>query len=268
MFSARARRRVHALGASRRVRSSPIRRWLFDLIESSGLAPDPGKVLRVIATGLLASACGAVMMFGIAGGILAVPVSVGGAGVWLRRQKHARLTRIEDAFPGAVRAISDAVRAGLNVPQALVVASEETPAPLDRELYAITEELSIGVSMEAALGSFVERCPVPGADLFGVALVAASRSGADLPPVFDCIIDAARDRQRLRREMRVATAQGRLTAIVVGGLPAVFLLVMGAGAHEEIQFLFGEPIGWVLLGAGALLEIAGFAWINRMVKTS
>jgi tight adherence protein B len=154
----------------------------------------------------------------------------------------------------------------MNVPQAVEVAYEESEPPLARELARLLEDLSVGVSMEQSLESFSARCPVPGADLFAIALVSANRSGADLPPVLDGIVEAARERRRLGREMRAATAQGRLTAVVVGGLPAAFLLVMGAGARAEIHFLFGEPLGWGLLGVGAALEAAGFAWINKMVK--
>jgi tight adherence protein B len=154
----------------------------------------------------------------------------------------------------------------LNVPQALSVAAEESQRPLADELRRIVDELAVGVSLEDALVSFAARCPVPGADLFAVALTAASRNGADLPPVLDCIVEAARDRQRIAREMRAATAQGRMTAMVVGALPAVFLLVMGAGAGAEVRLLFREPLGWAFLGTGVALESAGFAWIKRTVK--
>ncbi|MCA1831290.1 MAG: type II secretion system F family protein [Actinomycetota bacterium] len=261
----RRRRRLRSIRPDRSVRFSGLRHAAGAFIAAADV--DPWIFVRRSGLGMATAVAGAVMLFGLRGALVAPPVFLAGAVVWLRREKSARLTRIEDAFPGALRAVGDAVRAGLNVQQALGVASDETPRPLNEELAAVTDALSLGVSMESALQSFAQRCPVPGAELFCIALVAASRSGADLPPVLDCIIDAARDRQRLRREMRAATAQGRLTACVVGGLPAVFLLVMGAGAHAEIHFLFGEPLGWALLIAGALLELAGFAWINRVVKT-
>lgn len=262
----RVRRRIRRIA---RVPRSPLAGLLDRLgavLRAADLLVDPGVFVRRGAAGIGVAAAGGAMVLGVAGIVLAPPLAAGAIVVWLRRRAAGRLARMEDAFPAAVRAIADAARAGLNVLQALGVACEETPVPLKTELRAVVTEVSLGVPLEEALSSFAVRCPVPGAELFAIALAAAARSGADLPPVLDCIVDAARDRRRLRREMRAATAQGRLTASVVGGLPVLFLLVMGAGAHAEIHLLFREPLGWGLLATGGALEAAGFAWINRMVR--
>jgi tight adherence protein B len=184
--------------------------------------------------------------------------------VWLRRRAAARTDRLEAAFPVAVRAMSDTVQAGGNVQQALARACDESSSPMREELQRAIDELSVGVPVDDVLGSFARRCSVPGADVLAVALTSAVRSGADVRPVLECIVDAAVDRRRLRRELRAATAQGRMTALVIGSLPAAFLLVMGAGGGSELRFLFHEPAGVVLVAAGACLEALGFAWMRRL----
>ena len=156
----------------------------------------------------------------------------------------------------------------MNLPQALQLVSADAAMPLDAELRRVVGDLRLGRSVAAALGGFAGRCPVPGADLLALATNVAARSGADLAPIMDGIVESARDRDRLHREMRAATAQGRLTATVVAALPIAFLAIMGGAARGEVHFLLHEPAGWCLLGIGGALDAAGFAWIRKMVGRS
>jgi tight adherence protein B len=163
--------------------------------------------------------------------------------------------------------MADALRSGLNLGQAVDLAATDAGPPLGAELRRASRETTVGTPLDRALGAFAQRCAVPGADVLAVASAIASRTGADLAPILDGIVAAARDRDRLRREMRAATAQGRLTAMVVAALPFAFLLVLGAGARGETHVLLHEPIGWVLLGVGGGLQAAGFLWIRRTVRS-
>jgi tight adherence protein B len=84
--------------------------------------------------------------------------------------------------------------------------------------------------------------------------------------VIDEVAETLRERERLASELRASTAQARVSAIVVASLPVVFLLLMSAGARDQASLLFGEPIGWLLLGVGGGLEGAGILWIRRLTR--
>lgn len=211
--------------------------------------------------------CAGAMFAGLPGAAAAPVMAALAGAIWLRRRAKGRIDRLSAAFPDAVRSIADGLRSGMNLRQALALAQGDAAAPLDTELAAVVRENDVGVPLHEALSSFAERCPVPGADLLALTTSVAARTGADLAPILDGIVEAARDRERLRRELRAATAQGRLTAAVVGALPFAFLLVLGAGARGEVHVLLHEPVGWALLGVGGALEAAGFAWIRRMVAS-
>lgn len=255
MTRAVARRLRAIAGADREGRVERIASVLG--IDAAGL---PSRALGVAAAGVAAGALG----FGAPGAAAGAPVALAAGLALARKRASARSERLEVAFPEAVRAIADAVRAGGNITQALIQAADEAEPPMRDELDRMVGEIGLGVPIEAALASFASRCAVSGADLLAVALSSGLRSGADIRPVLECITEAAADRRRLRRELRVSTAQGRMTALVVGGMPFAFLLVMGTGGGREIRFLVREPLGWLVLFVGCALEGAGFAWMRRL----
>lgn len=210
-----------------------------------------------------------------AGGMLAgVPGAAVGAAAapvagwaWLRRRAAARLDRIADAFPDACGGMADALRSGLSLRQAIeLVASDGTPQPLSAELARVARDARLGTPLPEAVAAFARRCPIPGAELWAVACEVAVRTGADLGPILEGVVASARDRARLLRELHAATAQGRMTALVVAALPFAFLAIVGAGSHGEVRLLLHEPIGWALLAVGGSLETAGWLWIRAMVR--
>jgi tight adherence protein B len=261
----RIRKRLAALSDTPESRPS---RFLGALVRSADLRVEPPAALRRAGWLLAgASAAGGVVL-GLPGAALGPLCAAGGGYVWLRRRGSARLQRIAAAFPDAVRGMADAMRSGMNLPQAVALVAEDAAAPLDAELGRVVLDVRLGVPVARAVEAFAERCPVPGADLLALATGVASRSGADLAPICDGIVASARDRDRLHRELRAATAQGRLTATVVAALPVAFLAIMGGGARGEVHLLLREPAGWALLAVGGALDAAGFAWIRRMVSKS
>ncbi len=251
------RRRLNALVAPPRS-ETPLQR----LCVAAGVRCDalPLRALFVLGAG----AAGGAVLSGVPGALAGVPAAALGTFFVLLRRAAARLDRIEHAFPFAVRAMCDTVRAGGNVQQALTRAHAEASPPMRDEIGRVLDELRVGVRIEDALAEFARRNRIRGADVLAVALTSAVRSGADVRPVLECIVDAAVDRRRLSRELRAATAQGRMTALVIGVLPVAFLMIMGAGGGGELRFLFHEPAGIALVAAGVLLEAAGFAWMRRI----
>lgn len=184
----------------------------------------------------------------------------------LRRRIAQRTARVADQLPDVLAGLSAPIRAGASLPQAFAAAAEEAEPPLRWVLQATCRDLDAGVPQDEAIERFASRCAVPEALLAARALRVGRQAGAELARVIDEVAETLRDRERLARELRAATAQARVSAIVVAALPVVFLLLMSAGARDQAALLFGEPIGWLLLGVGGLLEGAGVLWIRKLTR--
>lgn len=189
-----------------------------------------------------------------------------GPEVRIRRRIAQRSLRVTEQLPEVLAGLAAPIRAGATLPQALAACAEEADLPLRRVLERTCRDLDAGVSQDQALELFAERCGVPEAHLAARALRVGRRAGSELARVIDEVADTMRERERLASELRASTAQARMSAIVVASLPVVFLALMSTGARDQASLLFGEPIGWLLLGVGGGLEGAGILWIRKLTR--
>jgi len=184
---------------------------------------------------------------------------------WKGSQREARLA---DQLPQILEALSAALRAGQSLPQALESAADELPEPGGGQLRGVLQRLRLGEAPEAVLDSM--------ADGFHGALQADWRllstgvaiqrsSGGDLAGLLDSLAETLRERQRLQGQIQALTAQGRLSAWVVGLLPPALLLALQCLDPSLTEPLYGTPKGWALLAAGLVLEGLGVLVLRRIV---
>jgi tight adherence protein B len=237
-------------------------RFVAARLATAGVAESPFVfVRRAIGWAVAAGALGCLWLgrVGAAGGLIvaaALPV------VGLRRRRRSRAARLDEALPATLDGMAAALRAGTNLAQALEEA--DPPPPLDDAFRAAKDRLRVGASLDEALGEFSERAGTTQAALVATALTLGYRSGGDLPRVLDVLAEVGRDRARLAREIRVATAQARLSSWVVALMPVAFLFLMGAASRDQSKILLHTPAGWALLGAGGFLEAIGILWMRRL----
>ncbi len=227
----------------------------------------PAAFMRFCAASGLAGAALALLWAG--GGPAAFAGAAAGAAgpeVLLRRRIARRSARIVEQLPEVLAGLAAPIRAGASLPQAFAAARDEAEPPMRGVLVRTCRDLDAGVPQDEAIARFASRCGAVEAKLAARALRVGRQAGAELARVIDEVGETLRDRDRLARELRAATSQARLSAIVVASLPVVFLVLMSAGAREQTALLFGEPIGWLLLGIGGLLEGGGILWIRRLTR--
>lgn len=182
--------------------------------------------------------------------------------------ERRRQERLAEQLPQLLEALSAALRAGQSLPQALESAAEELPPPAGEQLRRVLRQLRLGQAPEAVLESMA-------AD-FGGALQADWRllatgvaiqrgSGGDLAGLLDSLTETLRERQRLQGQIGALTAQGRLSAWVVGLLPPALLVTLQWMDPGLTAPLYSTPKGWALLAAGLLLEGLGVLVLRRIV---
>ena len=193
---------------------------------------------------------------------------VGGAAPWftLQYQLGHRAEKLREQLPDVLTILASSLRAGHSFLQALDTVSKEIPEPAAGEFVRVVAEVRLGRPVEDALGALADR--VGSADFkWAVLAVNIQREvGGNLAEILDNVADTLRERAILRRQVRVLTTEGRLSAWVLGIMPFVIALYMYAVNKEYISLLVTTTVGWILLiGALGLLTL-GVLWMRKIVK--
>lgn len=241
-------------------------RALASRLERADATRTPAEFVRFSVGATLAGATLAMIWAGPPASIAGAIAGIAGPEVALRRRIGRRSLRVAEQLPDVLAGLAAPVRAGASLPQAFVACAEEAEPPLRAVLESVCRDLDAGVHQDAAIERFAVRCGVPEAFLAARAVRVGRQAGAELARLIDEVAETLRERERLAGELRASTAQARVSAIVVAALPVVFLLLMSAGAKDQAALLFGEPVGWLLLGVGGSLEGAGILWIRKLTR--
>ena len=229
---------------------------------------------RLVA-GLLALCGGALALALLLALVLRLPfpgvlaAAAAGAGLpllRLNRAREARLAQFERQLPDALDMMSRAIRAGHAFPTALKLVADEVAAPLGEEFKAAFDEVNFGVAMGDALGSLAGRVPSMDLQYFVVAVLIQRESGGNLTELLSSISAIVRDRQKLAGQVRVLSAEGRISAWVLCLLPFGAGAMMTAANPQTMSVLWTDPAGRKMLGAAAVMMVVGVLAIRKIVR--
>jgi len=184
----------------------------------------------------------------------------------LNRAREARLAQFERQLPDALDMMSRAIRAGHAFPTALKLVADEVAAPLGEEFKAAFDEVNFGVAMGDALGSLAGRVPSMDLQYFVVAVLIQRESGGNLTELLSSISAIVRDRQKLAGQVRVLSAEGRISAWVLCLLPFGAGAMMTAANPQTMSVLWTDPAGRKMLGAAAVMMVVGVLAIRKIVR--
>lgn len=219
------------------------------------------SVLSAVAAfilGLLLSAPPVLALLS-AGLVFAIPFAV----VALRR--YRRLSKFEEMFPEAIDMLARAVRAGYAFTNGLELIAREMSDPVAHEFRVTYEQQNLGLPMRDALENLAVRVPIADVRLFVSAIQIQKESGGNLAEVLDKLAQVIRERFKLLRQVKVFTAEGRMSLIILTALPPIAACLLLYVNPDYILRLFTDPIGHQMLAAGIILQIVGFLVIRRIV---
>jgi tight adherence protein B len=240
---------------------------LKSLIDQAGARVTVGTV--VAGAALLGLVSGYLVMEVTGWFIVGIPVAIGAATLpfaVLQRMRTLRLRKLEEQFPEALDLISRALRAGHAFTTGLDMVATEMPAPVGQEFRLLHDRQNYGMSLPDALKTFAERIPILDARFFVTAVLIQRESGGNLAEVLDNLAGVIRDRFRVKRQMRVASAHGRITGWVLVCLPPVLGLAMMAANREHRELMFGDPLGIRMMVGAALLQGVGTLIIRKIIN--
>ena len=233
----------------------------------AGLDILPGKIILMSA--VLGLGPYIILPYFYPNQLLAIFAGVVGASipfVYVAFKRTARLRAFERTFPEAVDLLGRAVRAGHAFTTGLEMVATELPEPVAGEFKLVFDEQSFGLPLRDALTNFAERVPIVDVRFFVTALLIHKETGGNLAAILDDLASVIRDRFRLLRDVRVRTAQGRLTAGILIALPPTFILLMRTISPDYVKVLFTDPIGLYMLGGAAFLQLFGSIVLWRIVN--
>lgn len=184
---------------------------------------------------------------------------------WLRRKRTKRLKRFDDAMPDAIDLMARSLRAGHSITAAIEIIAEQSAKPLAQEFERIFQQQRLGVRLREALLEATERTPSADFHFLVIAILVQRESGGDLTEILDRTTHVIRERVRIRGEVRVYTAQGRMSGWILSLLPVILLLLINLIAPGYSQPLFHDATGQKMLAAGAVLICIGGFMISRIV---
>lgn len=241
--------------------------YLRNLVHMSGVQLTPGKIVLGSACLAMAGYVAAVMwvprvMFGLLAALAmgALPYLV------LHIMRARRLNRFEEQFPEAVDLISRTLRAGHALATGLRMVAEEIPEPTATEFRLLHDQQNYGLPLNDGLRLFAQRIPLIDARFFVTAVLTQREAGGNLAEVLDNLSAVIRERFKIKRQLRVISAHGRLTGMVLAALPPTLGLFLLIRMPEHFSILFEEPAGIRMIIVAVCLQLLGAFMIYRITK--
>jgi tight adherence protein B len=240
---------------------------LRQTVEQSGLSITIGLV--VLASVFAASS--GFLIIRLATGLTwaagVVAIAAGSVPYLLVRYAAVRRTRLfEDQFPQAIDLIASSLRAGHAFTSGISMVSDEVADPTGAEFRLLYDQQNFGMPLPDALKAFSTRVPLLDARFFITAVLTQREAGGNLAEVLDNLSELIRERSRVKRQVRVASAHGRITGWVLSMMPPALFLVMMLIAPEHMNTFVTDPIGIRMILLALALQVIGTFAIRRIVN--
>jgi tight adherence protein B len=179
--------------------------------------------------------------------------------------RKQRINKFEEQFPEAIQLIARSMRAGHAFSTGLKMVGDELPPPCGAEFKGLYEQQNYGAPLPDALRAFAARIPSLDARFFVTAVLTQREAGGNLAEVLDRLASVMRERFRIKREVRVKSAHGRITAFVLAGMPPVLAILMLWSNPDAVHVLVTDPLGIRMIVMAIVLQIVGTLIVRKLV---
>lgn len=218
-------------------------------------------VVGVVVLGILG-----LLIQGIIGALVLLIIGIIAGPSVLSFRERQRKMKFTEQLPDMLQLLAGALRAGFSLMQAVDAVSQEVEDPMGKELRRVVTEARLGRDLEDALDDTAVRT---GSEDFAWAVMAIRiqrEVGGNLAELLLTVAETMIQRTRLRREVRALTAEGRISAMVLGVLPPGLGAFLALSNPEFMSPLFHDFFGQVLLGLAVVSMIIGFIWMNKVIQ--
>lgn len=186
--------------------------------------------------------------------------------VYLFILRERRFRQCDHLLPDAIDLMSRGLRAGHALPAVLQMVGEEIAEPLGSEFRNLHEEQLLGLPLREAMMNMVRRVPRDDMRFLATAVLLQKETGGNLAVILDKTATVARERERLRGQVRIYTAQGRATAWILCAMPFLMFCILSVISWKTERYLLADHIGKVALYVGMFFMVCGILTIRRIVN--
>ena len=186
-------------------------------------------------------------------------MAIGAIGPWfyLGFRRKRRKKKFERALPDTLQLMSGSLAAGLSLAQSVDTIVKDGTEPVAGEFRKVLVETRLGLSLETALQGVADRFQSKDFEWVVMAINIQRQVGGNLAELLDTVAGTIREREYVRRQVAALAAEGKLSAYVLGGLPPAFMLYLLVANRTYVMVLFTRPMGWAMLGLGAVILSVG-----------
>jgi tight adherence protein B len=236
------------------------------LLEQAKLPLRPAEFLVYAPLAAIVAAAVAFLLFGPVFAIVAVALMLASPFIMLKRRSGSRLKKFQEQLPDTLNLLAGSMRAGFSFMQGLEAVADEASEPLRAEFQRAFTETRLGRPVEEALEDAARRMKSRDLSWAVMAIRIQREVGGNLAELLDTVSETMTHRERLRREIKSLTAEGRMSAIVLSIFPPAFALMLFVLQPGYMNLLFTEAIGVICVIGGAILSVVGWFWLAKIVK--
>lgn len=236
------------------------------LLERAKLPLRPGEAMSIyVAVVFFATVFGVVLLGGLYG-----PIILGALAAFLQISvvqflAKRRIKQFEAQLPDTLQLMASTLRAGYSLPQGLEAVSHEIADPMGFELRRAMTEARLGRELEECLGGIADRLSSEDFAWVVMAIGIQREVGGNLNELLMTVSDTMIARERLKGEVASLTAEGKISAIMLGGMPPALGVIMYVMNKEYMGVLLHTGRGHALLGAAVVTSLIGFAWMKKVI---
>lgn len=179
--------------------------------------------------------------------------------------KRKRIKKFNSQLTDAVNTMSNCLKAGLSLVQAVETVEREMEPPISEEFGIVSREHKMGLALEEAIKHLADRIKGDDIQLLVTSITIAHQLGGNLVGIFEQITSTIRARQKIQGRIQTLTAQGKMQGAVVSTLPIGLGLALYLLAPDMLSLLFTTPIGKILVAIFVFLEVSGWLLIRKIV---
>jgi tight adherence protein B len=199
-------------------------------------------------------------------GLVGLLIGVVGPYVHLIVKQSKRKQKFEESLAPTLQLLAGSLAAGHSLPQAVDTVAQEASEPMASELRRAVAEARLAVTVEDALDHVAERTGSKDFAWVAMAVRIQRNVGGNLAELLTTVAATLRERERLRRHVRVLSAEGRLSAIILGALPILFAFYLFVVRREYLMKLFNDPLGVAMVIAGSVIFVGSILVMVKLVK--
>jgi tight adherence protein B len=186
--------------------------------------------------------------------------------VFLLQKRNMRFRRFTSLLPAAIDLMSRSLRAGQSLPAALELVAQEVEDPVGSEFRRATDEQNFGLPFRESMLNLSRRVPVADLQFLITAILVQKETGGNLAILLDKTSTVIRERVRVEGQLRIRSAQGRITGWILCALPFAMYFVMNIVSPGYGKILFEDPRGQKWVAYAAVLMVLGIFSIRRIVS--